>query len=60
MVIQSVQAVDGMSFPVCRYRFQFELPVMGQTTKFWVLPTRKVSPDIAQFVVVATESRVRG
>lgn len=33
---------------------------MEQTTKFWVLPTRKVSPDMFQLVVVAVVPKESG
>jgi hypothetical protein len=57
MVIQFVQALEGIATPVCRNKSQFVLPLIGHTTKFCCPPAMIVSPLIVHVVVDVEEKK---
>ena len=59
-MIQSVQALLGMSLPVCKNKSKFDEPEIGQTKKFCVFPSMIVSPLISHVFVTALELKKTG
>lgn len=57
---QFVHALVGNVFPVCKNRSQFELPLIGHTTKFCCPLATIVSPLIVQVDVDAVDDRKSG